>query len=381
MRILYVLTSLGVGGAERQALTLAARIRQRGHQVKLLVLQPSQPGQWAAPLPAVHLNVRKAPLPILAGAFQAARLVRAFRPDLIHSHGFHGNLAARLLKLACPRGAVISTLHNVYEGGSLRMRAYRWTDGLSRRTVAVSQAVLERFTALGAIAPDRCCVIPNAVEEGELVPDAARRRQMRAAMKLGDEFVWLAAGRLAPAKDYPNLLRAMARLRAARPDVQLWIAGHDLREARSGLQALAADLKLEGVHWLGHRGDLPALFDAADGFVLASAWEGMPVVLAEAMTMAKPAVATAVGGVPELLGDCGALVPAGDPVRLADAMLAVMESGAQERARLGCAARARILAQFTMPARALQWERLYIECSAETGGPRSRPQARRDAGG
>ncbi len=115
----------------------------------------------------------------------------------------------------------------------------------------------------------------------------------------------------------------------------------------------------EHVRWLGLRRDMPALLDAADGFVLASAWEGMPLVLGEAMAMEKPVVATDVGGVRELVGDAGTLVPAKDPEALAEAMLATMRQSREERARMGRAARERIVHQFSMDAAADWWEALY----------------------
>ncbi|MFP5277688.1 MAG: glycosyltransferase [Acidobacteriota bacterium] len=364
MRIVYLLTSLGTGGAERQAVLLASRMQQRGHLVHLLVLRPRESEEWATTLPILRLNLNKSPVGVLTGMLWAAQFFRRFRPELVHSHGFHGNLAARLLRLAYPQAAVVSTIHNIYEGGAARMWAYRWTDGLSRRTVAVCEAARERFTALGAVAAQRCCVLANAVEERELMPEPGRRAATRASMEAAGEFVWLTAGRLTPGKDYPNLLRAFARVCGARPDAQLWIAGRDVAGARAELEGLAAELGVAGVRWLGHREDLSALLDAVDGFVLASAWEGMPVALIEAMAMAKPTVATDVGGVGELLGDCGVLAPARDPEALAEAMLGVMAKSEEERARLGCAARERIPAGFTMGARALEWERLYREVVA-----------------
>jgi glycosyltransferase involved in cell wall biosynthesis len=125
----------------------------------------------------------------------------------------------------------------------------------------------------------------------------------------------------------------------------------------SGL--VAASGSFEQVRWLGLRRDLPALLDAADGFVLASAWEGMPLVVGEAMAMERPVVATDVGGVRELVGDAGVLVPASDSEALANAMASLMERSAEDRRRLGRAARNRIESQFSMNARADEWDDLY----------------------
>ena len=104
---------------------------------------------------------------------------------------------------------------------------------------------------------------------------------------------------------------------------------------------------------------MPALLDAADGFVLASAWEGMPLAVGEAMAMEKPVVATDVGGVRELVGEAGVIVPAKSPERLAEAMLEMMRRTDEERRKLGSAARERIAAHFSIDAKIDEWEALY----------------------
>jgi glycosyltransferase involved in cell wall biosynthesis len=116
---------------------------------------------------------------------------------------------------------------------------------------------------------------------------------------------------------------------------------------------------MDCVRWLGLRRDIPALLDAADGFVLGSAWEGMPLALGEAMAMEKPVVATDVGGVRELVGEAGVTVPAKDSDALAEAMLATMRQSEAARAAQGRAARERIVRSFSMDAKADEWEALY----------------------
>ena len=117
---------------------------------------------------------------------------------------------------------------------------------------------------------------------------------------------------------------------------------------------------LDQVRRLGARRDIPALLGAADGFVLSSAWEGMPLAVGEAMAMEKPVVATDVGGVRELVGETGVIVPAKDSGALAEAMLAMMRRPAEARAEMGRAARERILNSFGMDAKADEWEALYL---------------------
>src|ERR1017187_4556441 len=124
MRIAYVLTSLGIGGAEREALALAERMAARGHAVSLLVLRGRQSEEWPTTLDPTRLDMRRTPGSILAGLWKARHALRDFRPDLLHSHTYPANMMARLLKILLPGAAVLSTVHNVYEGSWLRMLAY-----------------------------------------------------------------------------------------------------------------------------------------------------------------------------------------------------------------------------------------------------------------
>ena len=359
MRILYVLTSLGIGGAERQVLAIADRMAARGHAVAVLVLRPPVAEQWPTQIPVHHLNLGKNPLSFCAAFLRARRFLREFRPDLLHSHGFHANIFTRLLKTPAPP-QVVSTIHNVYEGGRLRMFAYRLTDSLSTRTTAVSTAAAERFVRLKAVPANKITVVPNAIDTAEFAPDPQRRQSMRSDMGAGDAFIWLAVGRLVPAKDFPNLLRAFAAVHARYPAAQLWIAGQPASPEFERIQALSQALELGGcMQCLGLRRDIPALLDAADAFVLSSAWEGMPLALGEAMAMEKPIVATDVGGVRELVGSTANLVPAQNAERLASAMLDLMQATPEERRARATAGRLRVQSGFSIETRAAEWEALY----------------------
>ena len=355
-----MLTSLGVGGAERQAVTLAERMAARGHAVSLIVLNGRQPHEWPTTLELARLNMRKTPASIMAGLVKARRFLRVFQPDLIHSHTYPANMAARLLKIAFPAAAVLSTVHSVYDGPWPRMLAYRLTDFLSRHTTTVSAAGAARYVRLKAVPAHKCTVVTNGIDTVEFVPSPDRRACLRAQMVMNREFVWLAVGRIVTAKDHPNLLRAFSRVHADSPMARLWVAGEAPAAGLAAVQALAVELGVEAsVRWLGLRRDIPALLDAADAFVSASAWEGMPLAVGEAMAMEKPVVVTDVGGVRELVGERGVIVPAKAPEALAQAMLALMRETPQARNIMGRAARERIDGEFTIDTRAEEWESLY----------------------
>ena len=352
-----MLTSLGMGGAERQVVALAERMKARGHAVALILLRERQPEEWPTTVDLVCLDMRKTPVSFLAGLLKGRRFLRDFQPELIHSHVFPANMAARMLKISLP-AAVLSTVHNVYEGSWPRMLAYRLTDGLSRRTAFVSRSAAERYAHLQAVPVRKCLIITNGINTEEFAPSSSRRARLRAQMGVREEFVWLAAGRIVPAKDFPNLLHAFARVRGEIPEARLWVAGEAAGAGSAAIQMQAAELGAS-VRWLGLRRDMPALLDAADGFVLASAWEGMPLAVGEAMAMEKPVVATDVGGVRELVGESGVVVPPKDSDALAGAMIDVMRRTAEDRHTLGRAARARIQSSFSIDTRADEWEALY----------------------
>lgn len=355
MRVALLVGSLGMGGAERQVIELAERLRLRGHDVALLSLAGAKLNEWPTSFDVVRLGMTRSPVTILLAFARAYGFLRRFRPDVLHSHTKHANLAARLLRLMGAVPCVISTLHSVRDGGRGRLLLYRWTDSLATHTTAVSNAVAERYVKARALPREKCSVVTNAIDAEQLRPNVARREESRARFGAGKNFVWLAAGRVTEAKDYPNLLAAFERLRIAEANTELWIAGE-------GGELMA---ETPGVRWLGAQMDMAPLFDAADGFVLSSAWEGLPLVVGEAMAMEKPVVATRSGGVAELVGECGRLVETRNAEALGAAMLEVMRSSEEERAALGRQARNRIKIHFGWGAKAVEWERLYervIDC-------------------
>jgi glycosyltransferase involved in cell wall biosynthesis len=362
MRIAYMLNSLGMGGAERHTIALAEWMSRHGHSVLLISLLPRQTEQWPTQLEVAYLDLRKTPTSSLSGLIRARRLLRVFHPDLVHSHAFPANLFARVLRLIGGSPAVLSTMHNVFEGGPARMLAYRLTDFLTLRTTTVSEAVARHALEARAVPPRKRIVFPNAINVSEFTPDAARRSATRAAHAANGDFIWLAAGRIVSAKGFLNLLEAFAQVWVAHPQTQLWIAGEhptpkSKRAEYTGL--VVPKGTTDRIHQLGLSRDVPALLDAADGFVLSSAWEGMPLVVGEAMAMEKSVVATDVGGVRELLGDTGTVVPARDPDALAKAMLDVMARSPELRRVFGRAARGRIATQFDTTILFPKWEAFY----------------------
>lgn len=362
LRILLVSTSLGMGGADNQVFRLACGLQDRGHRVRLVsMVTPGPIGELAARsgIPVESLGMaRGIPDPRALLAF--ARMIRREQPQVLHSHLIHANLLARLVRVIAPVPIVVCTVHSIWEGRMFRELAYRLTDRLCDLTTQVSYAGAERYVRVNAVPPGKIQVIPNGVDTRRFRPDPQARDRVRSELQLGQEFTWLAVGRFEVAKDYPNLLQAFAQVAARREDATLIVAGGGT--LRDEVERLAGSLGLtRRVRFLGIRQDIPDLMNAADAYVLASAWEGMPVVLLEAAACGLPAVATDIGGCSEVVrpGETGYLVPPRTPEALAQAMLHIMALTPAERRAMGAAARARVEAHYSLEKMIDRWEALY----------------------
>ena len=357
MKILFVVTDLDLGGAEAQVVTLACGFADRGFKVQVAsMIDPvARTEQLDAAGVAWHsLGMRRGSANPL-GIIRLRQLIRGFRPDVVHSHMVHANLLTRLTRLTVRMPRLITTAHNTVEGGPLLDRAYRLTDRLTDLTTNVSQASVQAFIDRRVAAPGRITFVANGLDLTAYQADEAAAERVRQELKL-DGFTWLAIGRLAPEKDFSNLLQAWKLLPAG---ARLLIAGSGPEE-----QKLAAEAG-PGVTFLGRRSDIPALMAAADALVLSSQVEGLPMVLLEAGAAGLPAVSTDVGGTAEIIteGQTGKLVPARSPEALARAMLWMMELPVQEREQLAAAAKTRIQTGFGLENVLDRWERIYAVCT------------------
>jgi len=207
--------------------------------------------------------------------------------------------------------------------------------------VAVSASQLPELRALG-FPGERIHVIANGIP----VPAPARSRDdVRAELGAGpDNVIALLVAALRPEKRAGRFVEAVLAARRREPNLVGVVAGSGPELAH--VRALAAEAP-EAVRVLGQRHDVPDLIEAADVVCLASAFEGLPMTVLEAMALARPLVATAVGGVPEAAGDGGWLVPPGDDEALADALVAAARDPDARRAA-GEAGRARYLEHYSL---------------------------------
>ncbi len=358
---------MGMGGADQQILLLAEAMRARGHEVRITALAPlGQMGHEAqrAGIPTESLELRRN-VTDLRGITALVRTLRAWRPDVLHSHMVHANLLARAVRPFTPVRALVSTIHSINDGGRLRLAAYRLTNRLVDRVTIISQVAADRYLSLGAVPPRRLEVVPNAVDTARFRPVADTRAAVRRELELGDDFIWLAVGRFEEAKDYPTMIAAFATLARIRPTSRLLLVGQGSLQHEVEARAKASGVG-DRIRFLGVRRDVPEIMSAVDGYLLSSAWEGMPVAVLEAAAVGLPVVATRVGGVPEVVDDgvTGFLTPSHDPAALAAAMERLETTPADARSAMGQRGRALVEQQFSYERVMARWERIYSEVAA-----------------
>jgi glycosyltransferase involved in cell wall biosynthesis len=376
MRILHLIDSGGVYGAERILLYLAREQQRIGDEPILGSI--SRPGTaqtalealasaWGVPVVPIRIGSRPTPGVIRTLLAHA----RSLRIDILHSHGYKANILLGPLPRKV-RGPMVSTLHG-WTGGRrfsalwLYERMDVWAIRRVDRVAVVADSML-KLPALARIGPSRRRVIENGIPplEARLADLAAGSAAMLPArvtdlVRRGPTLI--AIGRLSAEKGFGILIEAFARARAAgASDFQLVIVGEGSQRGMLTEQIEALGLQ-ETVVLAGYLEGAERLLEHAAGFVMSSLTEGMPLVLLEAMQWRVPMLATAVGAIPELLdhGKRGLLVIPGSVEALTGGLRQLMTSGDTARGDSVERAQAAVLQHYTSQRMADDYGRLYQE--------------------
>jgi glycosyltransferase involved in cell wall biosynthesis len=312
------------GGIGRHVASLAAGLADAGHTVT--VYGPEATGrQFGFAESGVRFVPTEIPASPQPGDLRAVRALRRALaedvvPDVVHAHGLRAGLVSGWAK---PTGVpLVVTWHNAVLAGGLRARAYHLMERRVARiadvTLGASEDLVDRARALGAVDARL-----GAVGAPELHPALRTPGDVRAELGLEPEVpLVLSVGRLHPQKGYETLIAAAAKWRDRIPAPVVAIAG-----SGPAFLSLTAQISDSGapVLLLGHRDDVPDLLAAATIGVVSSVWEARQLFAQEALRAGLPMVSTAVGGLPELLGDAAVLVQAGDVTELHDAVLELIE--------------------------------------------------------
>ena len=357
-RVIYLITDLDIGGAEKSLFQVATRLPRDEFSMQVITLTGGgKIAKWLEEegIPVTSLDIKR--VWDLAGLIRLRGLLKSLRPHILHTFLFHANILGRVAAAGLGAHAVISSVR-------VADRRFKWhlaldwlSSPLMDLEVCVSEGV-RRFTETRAKIPRRkLTVIPNGVDLAEFEEKGERiRKNLRLPP---DVPLIVTIGRLERQKGISFFLQAAREVLQEFPQARFLIVGKGPDEGK--LISLARNLGIKkAVRFLGFRNDVPEVLAAADMFVLASLWEGMPNVVLEAMASGKPVVGTQVEGTEELVipGETGLLVPPADAKALARNICRLIQESGLAR-RMGQAARKQVKEHYTVQTMVERYAQLY----------------------
>ena len=341
MKVLHIIDSGGVYGAETMLLNLMREQVRMGIEPVLASIGTHREGEKPLEAAARDLELRVEPFrmrpgPNWAGALKILRFARQENFEILHSHGYKGNILFGLVPRIIRGFPLIATLHGwTWVGGFNRMLVYEWLDALSLRfvdRVVLVNEIMKQHPRFRRFLPASIEVIENGISLDNLSGKDKLRTDIEEFTRKG--FTLGAVGRLSPEKGFDILLSGVASLVAEGFDLRLVILGGG--EQRKELSRQITSLGLaERVLMPGYVADAKRYLSLFDLFAIPSLTEGLPMVLLEAMAAAVPIVASRVGGIPAVLdhGRAGLLVEPRDAASLVAMIRAVVEDPQSARQR------------------------------------------------
>jgi glycosyltransferase involved in cell wall biosynthesis len=366
IRILYVIDKLHRAGAQIHLLQLLRGLDARAFEPWVCCLLAG--GPVAEEVRALGVGVEVLGLRTIYGPAawrglrRLVRELRTRRTDLVHTYLVSANLYGTLAGRLAGVGAVVTSRRDTGFSRNWRLRLVEeWlVNPRVDRVTAVSPATAREALKERGLSSAKVVTIPNGVDLARFDPDRHSRTAARARFGVADDEAALGViGHLSPVKGHGDLLQALGRVVERRPRVKLFVVGDGV--LRAELEARTRALGLSGnVVFTGARDDIGEMLAMLDLVVVPSLTEGMSNALLEAMAMARPVVATAMGGNVDVIEDgaTGVLVPPRDPEALAEALLRLL--GDPDRARrLGAAARERARAEHSLEGMVARYQDLY----------------------
>ena len=370
IRVLQLITSLPVGGAEDLVAAIVSGLDPNQFQVQAATIGPmGAVGQELTragyPVLSLGLDLKRTPFSRIVADVRG--LLREVKPDILHTHLYHPNLYGRLASLGMGLKGVVASVHNSYT----RVKFHRclWNfllSGVTDKVLVSSPRVWQDVHTWDRVPARKLEVFPYGIRLNDL-DISLDPATIRAELDLAG-FILGVVGRLEEQKGHRFLLAALPELAREIPELHVILVG----EGRQGesLRRQAEELGVGPlVRFLGTRRDLPRLLKAMDLFIQPSLWEGLPLALLMAMGAGLPVVGTQVSGISEIIEDGvnGQLVPPGDSQALA-AAVAEMYRQPELRARMGKAARETVTESYSHEAMLHRLEGIYLKITEKKRG-------------
>lgn len=354
MRLVFCITELNVGGAERVMCELVVRLLGRGHSVAVCSLQPRpENNSCIAQLESAGITIKflniNSTLSLVGGLFGLRKFLREQSPDVFVSFMFHANFLGRIAAYFAGIKHVVSCIRVAEHSAKWHLVLDRWTSVLVEKYVCVSDSVAEFSRTIGGLPARKIAVINNGVA----VPTE---------LKNGTNKI-IFVGRLDHQKGIDWLVQTIPSWLTQLEDWELLIVGDGV--FRDKLEERIDDNLRQRVKILGWRADAVELIAESKILLLSSRWEGMPNVVLQAMSNAKPVVATNVEGIAELLGNSAEqqICRFGDTEQFAQKILNIANNPTLAH-ELGQLNRSRIISKYSIDDMVNRYEQLLLNINS-----------------
>jgi glycosyltransferase involved in cell wall biosynthesis len=364
INLLHILSSLQIGGAEKQVVTLLKHVDKKKYRIILCCLHSGGPLEKEIKNEEIEIVLLRMRLRyILFAMFKLIRLMKKENIQIVHTHLYFDHLFGRIAARIAGVPVIVTTEHGrgMWKKGRhllFERIANRFTD----MRIAVSEDIRQIRIQREHTPPEKVITIPNAINEDDFIVSDYVHSDKRKALGINsDDLVIGTVARFDPDKALDKLLEAAYLVVKSIENVKIILVGNG--PLRKNLEDHAARLKIaDKVVFTGARTDIVELLSIMDVFVISSIREGIPVSLLEAMAAERAVVATNVGGNAEVINDesCGLIVAPNDIDALAIGIISLLNNKAL-RERMGRKARVRIQENFSVKSQVGKIESLYEE--------------------
>ena len=381
MKVIFIITGTGVGGAETMLHRVLTRLSPdfKPHVISMIPVGKNGEKLRALGIPVESLDMRRGvPNPI--ALMHLIRRLRDLRPDVVHTWMYHADLMGGV---AARRAGVPALAWGVHHSNLAPGDNKSRTSAIVRANAFLSHRVPDRILCCSEVArkvhvacgyaAEKMVVVPNGFDLAHFKPDPNARLSVRAELGLSLETRLVGLiGRWHPQKNHAGFLSAAAAVHLRRPDVHFLLAGHGVDDGNQTMRRILAANGLTAVtHLLGLRDDTPRLMAALDVLASSSSYgEAFPLVLGEAMASGVPCAVTDVGDSAYIVGDTGIVVSPGDIEGLAHAIDSLLEMPAEALRILGARARARVAEHFEIGKIVRRYEAFYQELASASRSKR-----------
>lgn len=351
IKIIYIITALNIGGAEKLLLDLVKKLDEEKYDIKIATVVGG--GNLVIKFEEVGIPVKvfkKKGKIGLGVIWKIYRYLRQERPEIVHTHLFGGDTWGRIAAILARVPIIVTTEHNTnIDEKFLKRVVKKMLSFFTAKIIAVSEAVKKYSVQKDHISEKKIEVILNGVDLEKFLQISQK--------EFGDPPIIGIIGRLEEQKGHKYLFEALNLLKTI--PWTLWVVGDGSLKAELEKLAKILDLR-ERTIFLGAQENIPEILDKVDIFVLSSLWEGLGLAVIEAAAAAKPIVATNVGGIPEIIENekTGLLVEPGNVKSLADGVERML-LGEGEALTMGRAAREYVKDRFGLDKMVKAYEEVY----------------------